>query len=183
MVGNEATVDDFGFIVPFKGAKWIEMNRNDRNESKWCECLPWSHLGHILAGGKVSPTYGDDTSSLHRYLRLAGMLFLGTGPGSWIFKSSPPTRSRLSSLLASEKRFILAHPGSYQVISSRQNHQSSRPGSCMAEPLRHAVPRKLQLSHPTDISSSGEAKDFFNILSRFMWYLSYQLQYIIRYFK
>lgn len=65
LVGNEATVDDFGFIVPFKG-------------------------------GKVSPgTYGDDTSSVHRYLRLAGML--------------------------------------------------------------HAVPRKLQLSHPTDISSSGEA--------------------------
>lgn len=64
LIGNEAMVDDLGFIVPFKG-------------------------------GKVPPgTFGDDTSSVHRYLHLAHLM--------------------------------------------------------------HSVPRKLQLSHPTEISSTGE---------------------------
>eukprot|EP00434_Breviolum_minutum_P007549 symbB.v1.2.006664.t2/scaffold372.1/size218212/16 len=64
LIGNEAMVDDLGFIVPFKG-------------------------------GKVPPkTFGDDTSSVHGYLHLAHLM--------------------------------------------------------------HSVPRKLQLSHPTEISSTGE---------------------------
>lgn len=138
--------------------------------------MPWSHLGHIALsqsqdrflsqGGKVSPgTYGDDTSSVHRYLRLAGMLFLGK-VAKWELLTSWSSNLPLYPFDPFEPfrpfRAFWHRPSFSHYRPWFVSTRSPRPGSCMAEPLRHAVPRKLQLSHPTDISSSGEALDFFS---------------------
>ena len=72
--------------------RWLWLHRPIQR----CEILRMSScLGHTLVTSwhrgiahhqvaKFSPgTYGDDTSSVHRYLRLAGMLSLGERSGSW----------------------------------------------------------------------------------------------------
>lgn len=132
MVGNEATVDDFGFIVPFKGAKW-------------CECLhalvtPWSHRVIAIARSISLPRWQSlDRNIWRRHLLCASLPSFGWDAVSWqigevgavdlvIFKSSPvpfpPFRafSTLSSLLASAKFFPLSALGHIDSESTWKLH-------------------------------------------------------------